>query len=264
MAILMGVGLAAQAAGAVEVKTEKLTYTADGRTMIGYLAYPANLAGPLPGVLVVHEWQGLNAYAKHRAEQIAGLGYVALAADIYGAGRVAKNTTEAQQLSTALKHDRPELRRRVEAGLRALQEVKRVDPQRVAAIGYCFGGTTVLELARSGARLSAVVCFHGGLATPLPAEPGLIHTAILACQGANDPFVPPPEVAAFEDEMRRSGADWQLILYGNTVHSFTNPASGNDPAKGLAYNPLSDRRSWAAMTAFLRERFATAGQAANQ
>jgi len=255
-AMMIAACLAALTAQAATVKTEKLTYQADGLTMIGYLAYPAGTRGPLPGVLVVHEWTGLNDYARHRAEQVAALGYVALAADIYGGGKVATNMAEAAQLATALKQDRPALRRRAAAALAALKGVKQVDAKRLAAIGYCFGGTTVLELARGGAALRGVVCFHGGLETPLPAAPHAIQTSILACQGADDPFVPAKEVSAFEDEMRGSGADWQLILYGGTVHSFTNPDSGHDPTRGLAYNPLSERRSWEAMTAFLRERFA--------
>lgn len=256
-AMMLAACLAACAARTAEVHTEKLAYQADGKLMIGYLAYPAGAQGLMPGVLVVHEWMGLNDYAKHRAEQLAALGYVALAADMYGAGKVATNTTEAAQLATALKQDRPALRRRAAAALAALKDVKLVDSTRMAAIGYCFGGTTVLELARSGADLRGVVCFHGGLETPLPAAAHTIHTAILACQGADDPFVPAKEVSAFEDEMRSAGADWQLILYGGTVHAFTNPDSGHDPTHGLAYNPSSDRRSWQAMTAFLRERFAS-------
>jgi dienelactone hydrolase len=256
--IAIAVLMVACAAKAAEVKTEKLTYLANDRTMIGYLAYPADGKGPLPGVLVVHEWMGLNQYPKHRAEQLAAMGYVALAADIYGDGKVARDTAEALQLATELKKNRPELRQRAQAALSALKGVKMVDPKRVAAIGYCFGGTTVLELARDGAELRGVVCFPGGLETDMPAAPKSIHTAVLACQGADDPNVPPKEVAGFEDEMRSAGTDWQLIVYGGTVHSFTNPDAGNDPSRGAAYNATSDRRSWDAITAFLRERFAAA------
>lgn len=257
-AIAAAACIATWLAGAGEVKTEKLTYQADGKTMIGYLAYPADATGPLPGVLVVHEWMGLNRYPKRRAEQLAALGYVALAADIYGNGKVARDTAEAAQLATELKKDRPELRRRAEAALRALRAVPQTDHARVAAIGYCFGGTTVLELARDGADLRGVVCFHGGLETPLPATSNTLHAAVLACQGADDLNVPPAEVAAFQEEMRNARADWQLILYGGAVHSFTNPDAGSDPSRGIAYNPAADRRSWEAMTAFLRERFAAA------
>jgi dienelactone hydrolase len=253
--IAMAVMTAACAAGAAQVKTEALTYQVGDKTMVGYLARPADASGDRPGILVVHEWMGLNAYAKKRAEQLAELGYVALAADIYGDGKVAADIPEAQKLSGALKADRPELRARAAAALEALKGVKGVDPKRLAAIGYCFGGTTVLELARSGADLRGVVSFHGALDTPLPAAAGAIHASVLACHGADDPYVPAKDVAGFEDEMRKAGADWQLIKYSGAVHSFTNPDSGHDPSRGVAYNAAADRRSWEAMKSFFRELF---------
>ena len=236
------------------VKTETLKYTLGDRTMIGYLAYPADLTAPRPGVLVVHEWYGCNAYARRRAEQLAELGYVALAADMYGDGKVAADTQEAGRLATALKQDRPEMRKRAHAALVALQSFRLTDTNRLAAIGYCFGGTTVLELARSGASLAAVVSFHGGLDSPRPEDGRNIKAALLVCHGANDPYTSVTDMNAFQDELRKAGVDWQLVLYGNAVHSFSNPEAGNDPAKGAAYNEKADRRSWELMQAFLRER----------
>jgi dienelactone hydrolase len=253
----MAIVATACAAGAAQVKTESLTYRVGDKTMIGYLARPADAAGLRPGIVVVHEWMGLNAYAKRRAEQLAELGYVALAADMYGDGKVARDVPEAQKLSGEVKQDRPEMRRRAAAALAALKAVKGVDPARVAAIGYCFGGTTVLELARSGADVRGVVSFHGALDTPMPAAPKAVRAAVLACHGADDPYVPAKDVVAFEDEMRKAGAEWQLIKYGGAVHSFTNPDSGSDPSKGVAYNAAADRRSWAAMQAFFLELFGT-------
>jgi dienelactone hydrolase len=239
------------------VKTEAIKYKAGDVVMRGYLAYPVDkIKDRLPGVLVFSEWQGLNDYAKRRAEELAGLGYVAFAADMYGDGRVAKDSNESAALSGALKQgDRTELLKRATAALVALKEQKHVDPARLAAIGYCFGGTVALELARSGADLRAVVTFHGGLDTPRQAEPGRIKAAILVCHGADDPYAPKAVVDAFQEEMRKSGVDWQMVLYGDAVHSFSNPTSGNDKSKGAAYNEKADRRSWALMQSFLRDIF---------
>ena len=253
-AMLIAVTFLALAAYAGPVKTEVLKYRFGGQTMIGYLAYPAELTTPRPGVLVVHEWYGCNAYAKHRAEQLAELGYVALAADMYGDGKVAANTPEAERLATALKQNRLEMRTRALAALDALQTFRLTATNRLAAIGYCFGGTTVLELARSGAPLAAAVSFHGGLDSPRPDDGRNIKAAILICHGANDPYTSAGDMNAFQDELRQAGVDWQLMLYGNAVHSFSNPDAGNDPAKGMAYNEKADRRSWELMQGFLRER----------
>lgn len=237
-----------------ELRTQAVPYDHDGARLIGYLAYDDTVKGPRPAVLVVHEWWGLNDYTKRRARQLAGLGYVALAADIYGDGVVAKDRTEAGALAGRFRGgDRSLLRERVNAALKVLLDNPLVDRQRVAAIGYCFGGTTVLELARSGADIAGVVSFHGGLDTPRPAEAGTLKAKILVLHGADDPGVPPAQVAAFQDEMRKAGADWQLIMYGGAVHSFTNPDSGSDPSRGAAYNEKADRRSWEHMKIFFKE-----------
>lgn len=238
------------------VQTRIVEYQQGDTRLVGYLAYPKDVKGPLPGVLVVHEWMGLNDYAKRRAEQLAELGYVALAADIYGDGKIASSPEEAGQLAGSYKKDRPLLRARAAAGLAALKAQSSVAADRVAAIGYCFGGTTVLELARSGADLAGVVSFHGGLDSPTPQDAKNIHAKVLVLHGADDPHVKPAEVSAFEQEMRDGGADWQLIAYGGAVHSFTNPASGSDNSKGVAYNAAADARSWNAMQQFFNELFA--------
>ena len=195
---------------------------------------------------MVHEWTGLGEYEKRRAKEIAEMGYVALAADIYGKGVRAHTPEEASGLATKFRSDRAMLRSRARAALEALKNHPLVDPARVAAIGYCFGGGTVLELAGSGAELAGVVSFHGNLDTPNPEDAKNIMCKVLVLHGADDPLVPQEHVLAFQEEMRRSGG---------AVHSFTNPASGNDPSKGVAYNERADRRSWEAMKAFFAELF---------
>lgn len=238
------------------IETRSVEYRQGNTQLIGYLAFPKDVTGPLPGILVVHEWMGLNDYAKHRADQLAELGYIAFAADIYGDGKIAANREEAGKLAGSYKNDRPLLRARVAAGLATLKAQPGVAGDKIAAIGYCFGGTTVLELARSGADIAGVVSFHGGLDTPTSQDAKNIRAKVLALHGADDPYVPADQVAAFENEMRQAGVDWQLIVYGGAVHGFTNPANGTDNSKGAAYNALADARSWVAMQQFFNELFA--------
>jgi len=257
--LCLTVGLSLLACGGLAgatVKTETVEYKDGPITLKGYLAYDDALTGRRPGVLVVHEWWGLNDYAKQRARQLAELDYVAFAADIYGNGVVVKTPDEARELAMKFCDDRVLLRRRVLAGLEVLRKQPRVDTSKIAAIGYCFGGTAVLELARSGANIAGVVSFHGGLDTTKPAQAGAIKAKVLVLTGADDPGAPIAQVGAFQDEMRRAGADWTMISYGGAVHSFTNPAAGDDPSKGAAYNAKADRRSWRAMRDFFDEIFA--------
>jgi dienelactone hydrolase len=253
--ILIVVGLAGSATAA-RIHTETIQYTVDGEVMEGYLAYDAQMKGKRPGVLVVHEWWGINDYIKGRTEQLARLGYVAFAADIYGKGKRAKTPEEAGKLAGIYRNDRRLLRARANAGLAALRNVKGTDGSRLAAIGYCFGGMTVLELARSGADVRGVASFHGTLDTPNPADAKNIKGSVLILQGADDPYVPMAQRTAFQDEMEKGGVDWQMNVYGHSVHSFTNPASGDDPSKGVAYNGKADKRSWEAMKIFFKEIFA--------
>jgi dienelactone hydrolase len=237
------------------VHTEVVEYKHGDTVLEGYLAYDDSSADKRPGVLVVHEWTGHNPYVRKRAEQLAALGYVAFALDMYGKGVHAKDAKEAASLASTYKNDRKLMRARARAGLDVLQKQPLADTQRLAAIGYCFGGTTALELARDGAELAGVVSFHGDLSTPSPEDAKNIKAKVLAQHGADDPFVPPPQVAAFEEEMRKGGVDWQLIAYGGAVHSVTNPGAGNDNSKGAAYNAKADRRSWEAMQRFFHEIF---------
>jgi dienelactone hydrolase len=241
------------------IHSETVEYQDGDAVLQGYLAYDDALQGPLPGVLIVHEWTGLGSYVKRRAQEIAGLDYVAFAADIYGKGIRPKNQEEAAVQAGIYKKDRALMRRRVNAGLQALEKDPRVDRSRLAAIGYCFGGTTVLELARSGADVRGVVSFHGGLDSLAPEDAKNIKAKVLVLHGADDPLSPPKDVAAFQDELRKAGVDYQFVFYGGAVHSFTNPDAGNDPSKGAAYNASADRRSWEAMKQFLMEIFATKG-----
>lgn len=238
---------------AAEIKREPATYTSGDTQMLGLLVHDASLVGPRPGVLIVHEWWGLNDYPRQRAQQLAELGYVVFCADIFGGGKVVTTPDSAKALIGPFYGDRALLRQRVNAALAVLKQQPNVDRGRVAAIGYCFGGMTVLELARSGAELAAVVSFHGGLTTPVPAQAGDIKAKVLVCHGAEDPHVTADDVAALETELREAGVDWQLTAYGGAVHAFTNPASGSDPGAGVAYNELADRRSWKQMLALFAE-----------
>jgi dienelactone hydrolase len=237
------------------IHTETIEYKQGDATLEGFVAYDDAIHGKRPGVLVVHQWMGLTDYEKHRAEMLARLGYVAFCADIYGKGVHPQNTAEAGAQAGKYKNDRQLLRARVNAGLDALRQQPLADPDRIAAIGYCFGGTTVLELARSGADIGGVVCFHGGLDAPNPDDGKNIKCKVLVCHGADDPFSSPQDIAALEDEMRKGGVDWQLIKYGGAVHSFTQPMAGNDNSKGAAYNEKADKRSWEAMKQFFAEIF---------
>ena len=203
---------------------------------------------------MVHQWLGLTDYEKHRATLLAQLGYVAFCADIYGKDARPKNVAEAGAEAGKFKSNRTLLRGRVTAGLEQLKHSELADPKHLAAIGYCFGGTTVLELARSGAELAGIVSFHGGLDSPAPADGRNIKCPVLICHGADDPFEKPEDLAAFENEMRDAKVDWRLIKYGGAVHSFTQPDPGFvNP--GAHYNEKADRRSWEDMKLFFAEIF---------
>lgn len=236
-----------------DVKTEAIEYRQGDTVLEGLLTYDDAIQGSRPGVLVIHQWKGLGPYETKRSEMLARLGYTVFAVDIYGKGVRATNPKDASELAAKYKNDRALLRSRVNAGLEVLKKQPLADPKRIAAIGYCFGGTTALELARSGADVAAVVSFHGGLNTPDAKDAKSIKGKVLALHGADDPFVPPAEVAAFEDEMRKAGVDWQLVAYGGAVHSFTDWGAGNDNSKGSAYNEKADHRSWEAMKVFFSE-----------
>ena len=249
MTVLIATGVQA------EVRTERIEYRHGDTLLEGYLAYDDTMTGKHPGVLVVHEWWGLNDYAKQRTDQLARLGYVAFALDMYGKGKVTTDPKVAGEWAVTFKNDRPLGRARAAVGLEVLKSRPQVDPARIAAIGYCFGGTVVLEMARGGADLKGVVSFHGGLATPNPADARNIKGKVLVLHGADDSFESPAEIAAFQEEMRQAKVDWQMVYYGGAVHSFTNRESGKAGIKGVGYNEAADRRSWLAMRDFFNEIF---------
>ena len=249
--LTLGFALAAEA----QVHTERIEYRHGDTVLEGHLAYDATIKGKRPGVLIVHQWKGLTDYEMKRAEMLARLGYNVFALDIYGKGVRPKSSQEAGAEAGKYKNNRALLRARAQAGLAVLQKHELTDPRRVAAIGYCFGGTAVIELARSGADIAGVVSFHGGLDSPQPADGTKIKCKVLALHGADDPFVPAKDLAAFEDEMRQAKVDWQLVKYGGAVHSFTDWNAGDNPQQGAAYNERADRRSWEAMKQFFAELF---------
>jgi dienelactone hydrolase len=245
------------AAGSAQagLHTEVVEYRQGETTLEGYLTYDDSTQIKRPGVIVIHEWMGPNPYVRKRAEQLAGLGYVAFAIDMYGKGVRPKDANEAAALAGFYRADRQLMRARAKVGLEVLKKHRLTDVRRIAAIGYCFGGGTALELARGGAEVAGVVSFHGNLDTPNPADARNIKGKVLVLHGADDPFVPPQQVSAFQEEMRQAKVDWQMVIYGGAVHSFTNPQAGRDPAKGAAYNEKADRRSWEAMKLFFSEIF---------
>lgn len=228
----------------------------DGDTQLqGWIYYDDGIKSPKPAVIVVHEWWGLNDYPKMRAQQLADLGYIAFAADIYGKGVIKTDFDEAGAEAGKYRSNIPLLRSRINSALETLKKQPNVDKNKIAAIGYCFGGGTVLELARSGADIKGVVSFHGNLGTPNPADAKNIKGKVLVCHGGDDKFVSNEEFLGFENEMRNANVDWQINIYGNSVHGFTNPANGSDNSTGLAYNEKADKRSFEAMKQFLKEIF---------
>jgi dienelactone hydrolase len=236
------------------MKTQTLDYKHDGVTCRGYLAMPDG-SGRHPGVLIFHEAPGCDDHVKRRAGMLAELGYVALAVDMYGDGKVASSGPQALEMMNVIKNDGPKFLGRLHAGYDALVAQPSVNSQQLAAIGYCFGGYCVLELARSGAQLAGAVTFHGLLETQNPAVAGKVKPKILVCTGAEDPLVPAPQVLGFEQEMTKAGVDWQVITYSGAKHAFTNTAADQIPMPGFGYQPAADRRSWAAMRGLFSEVF---------
>jgi dienelactone hydrolase len=236
---------------------DTLVYQADGLTMRSEMFFEPN-GQPRPGVLVYPEAYGLNKHAISRAERLASLGYVALACDLHGDAKVVEDLGVSIGMLDPLYADPQKTRARAIGGLRALLAHPEVDAARVGAIGFCFGGTMALELARSGANVKAVVGFHSGLATIAPkADAKAIKARVLVCIGGDDPFIPGEQRAEFEAEMRGGGVDWQMNVYGKTVHSFTNPdAAKAGRPDAVRYSADSDRRSWKSMQEWFVETFA--------
>ena len=241
-----------------EIQTRELTYqSADGTPLRGYLAYDEAEEGPRPGVLVAPEFWGLNDYIRRRARELAALGYAALALDMYGNGRTTTDPAEARSLMQAATASVELTRQRFEAALDVLLRQPEVDPRRIGAIGYCFGGKLVLDMARQGLPLAGVVSFHGRLTPAVPATPGSVKARVLVEHGEADSMTTPEQLQAFQDEMREAGADCRLVIHPGARHGFTNPQADQRRTDTLdiGYQREADARSWADMKAFFAEVF---------
>ena len=247
---------AAVVSAAPKIKGETVDYKAGGMTMKGYLAYDENIKGKRPGVLVVHEWWGLNEYSRKRARMLAELGYTALAVDMYGEGKTATHPDDAIKFSSETMKNFPVAKERFEAAMKFLKKQRTVDPARIAAIGFCFGGGVVLNMARQGEDLKAVASFHGSLAAVKPAQAGKVKAKIRVYNGEADKFTSQQTIDAFMQEMRDANVDFQFINYPGAVHAFTNPEADELGKKfnlPLAYNAEADKRSWEDMTNFFAD-----------
>ena len=241
-----------------EIIGKEITYENDGVTFNGFIAYDADRAGTLPGVLVVHEWWGHNEYARKRARQLAHMGYVGLAVDMYGDGKQAEHPKEAGAFSGAVMKNMDVAKARFDAALDLLRKQQNVDPKKTAAIGYCFGGGVVLNMARMGTDVQGVASFHGSLDAKATAKPGTITTRILVCHGADDQFIPHEKVARFKKEMDTAKATYEFISYEGATHSFTNPGADAAAEKfgiPIAYNEAADKASWKQLKDFLADLF---------
>ncbi len=237
------------------IQTEVVSYEIEGQSYTGYLAWDDAIEGKRPGILVVHEWWGHNDYVRKRAEMLAELGYTAFALDMYGSGKVAEHPDDAKQFMMAVVSDYPVAEQRFAKAMDILKARDTVNAEQMAAIGYCFGGGMVLHMARAGMDLDGVVSFHGSLGTKNPAQPGSVNADVLVLNGAADPMVPPEQVAAFEDEMKAAGVNYQVVNYDGAQHAFTNPGAtekGEKFGMPLAYDEAADKDSWERMKVFLK------------
>jgi len=251
--MLLASSLASAATMAVKSKT--VEYKIGDQAFEGLYVYPQASKGKIPGVLMVHNWLGVSDETKKQAERMARLGLAVFAVDVYGKGVRAKGAQDAMALAGKYKGDRKLFRERVLRGLEVLREQKEVDAKKIVAVGYCFGGTGVIELARAGADVQAVVSFHGGLDSPNPADGKNIKAKVIALQGADDPYVKPSDIAAFQNEMRTHNVDWQMTVYGGAVHGFTDVSAGSDAKTGAAYNENADKRSFEVFTDLVADLF---------
>ena len=258
--VLLFLGLAICLPVSAEVVTEELTYRQGDTVMHGMLAYDNAVSGKRPGILVVHEWWGQNDYPRDRARMLAALGYTALAVDMYGEGRTATHPDDAGKFAGAVGGNLPLARARFEAALEALRAQPTVAADDIAAIGYCFGGGVVINMARLGTDIDGVVSYHGSLATSQPAASGAVKTRVLVFNGADDPLVKAEQIEAFKQEMDAAGADYTFINYPGAVHGFTNPgadAKGKEFGLPLAYDAEADKDSWTRTQAFFKEIFSS-------
>ncbi len=240
------------------VQSQEAQYRAGDTVLKGYMAHDDSIRGKRPGILVVHEWWGHNAYARKRARMLAELGYTALAVDMYGAGKQAAHPADAGKFASEVKQNLPLAQKRFLAALELLQQHPTVNSTHTAAIGYCFGGGIVLEMARAGLELDGVVSFHGTLSTANPARSGVVKAKVLVLNGADDPFVKPEHITRFEQEMQAAGVSYRFVNYPGAKHSFTNPDAdsfGKRFSLPMAYDPEADIQSWQAMQEFFDELF---------
>lgn len=241
-----------------ELEEREVEYSDGAATMRGWIVYDSAIEGLRPGVLIVHEWWGLNEYAKQRARELAKEGYVALAVDMYGDGKTAAHPDEAGAFASAVLKNKPTAVSRFRAARSFLEQQTMIDPTRLAAIGYCFGGAVVLHMARIGEDLKLVASFHGSLATDTPARRGEVRARVLVYHGGADPLISPSDVEAFEREMKRAEADYRLVVYPDATHSFTVPDADTKAKEfglPLAYNAEADAASWQDLLANLRDVF---------
>ena len=256
--VLFVLGVIGVSSAAPKIQTKTVEYSAQGAVMKGYLAYEEGIKEKRPGVLVVHEWWGLNDYIRGRARMLAELGYVALALDMYGEGKQAMHPTDAGKFSSELMQNFDISRTRFLAAIDFLKQQALVDPTRIAAMGYCFGGGVVLNMARQGVDLKGVASFHGSLKAVKPAQPGGVKAKVLVLHGADDKFIPQEQIEAFKQEMKTAGADFQFISYPGALHSFTNPEADENAKKfnmAIAYNADADKKSWDELKKFLKTIF---------
>jgi len=256
LVVLTGVLVCGCALAEASVVTRTIDYRDSDVELQGFLAYDDTITGRRPAVLVVHEWWGLNDFARDQARELAKLGYAAFALDMYGKGVVTDQASEAGRLSGPFRSDPELMRRRAKAGYDALAAQPEADPQRIAAIGFCFGGTTVLQMAYSGLPLAGVVSFHGGLVVPTETDIANLKCPTLVLHGAADTLIPAETVKSFQEALARSSADWQFVVFGGAKHAFTNPDANGVGIPGVGYDERTARRSGEYMKVFLTEVFA--------
>ena len=250
--------LAAVSASHAAIQEREVTYSANGTALKGYIAYDDAIKGKRPGILVVHEWWGHNDYARRRAYMLAVNGYTALAVDMYGDGKQAHHPDDADKFSKDVYQNAALGRARFNAALKLIKKEKTVNAAKIAAIGYCFGGSVVLDMARAGLPLKAVASFHGGLGTGQPAKQGKVKARIISFTGEDDPMIPAVQVEAFRDEMKKAGVYYKVVTYPGATHAFTNPAADELGKKfnlPLAYNATADKASWDDGLAFIADAF---------
>lgn len=258
MVFLLVAVFTSHAAAKPRIEGKPVEYTAGGVTLKGYIAYDENVKGKRPGVLVVHEWWGQNEFVRNKARKLAELGYTALALDMYGEGRLASHPDDAGKFSSELMKNFPVAKERFMAALDFLKKQPTVDPDRIGAIGFCFGGGVVLNMARQGVDLTGVASFHGSLAVVKPDTPTQIKAAVRVYNGADDKFIPAEAIAMLKQEMADQKVNFKFVNYPGAVHAFTNPEAteiGKKFSLPLAYNADADKKSWADMQKFFKEVF---------